>query len=100
MNQPTFEQQLAAELQKFGCEYHITSADVMREFAELDVKVQAAALDPEDLALVIIDRLNEAGIMELVHSAVRNAVLDMATECFAVECDSAFARIAQEAAHG
>lgn len=100
MNTSTFEGQLTAELQKFGCEYHITAADVMHEFSELDVKEQAARLDPEDLALVILDRLNEAGFMELTHTAVRTAVTDMLVNHFNVECDAAFAAIAREAPHG
>ena len=100
MKQPTFEERLAAELKKFGCEYRVTVADILREFAELDLKTQAAALDPEDLALSIMNNVNEAGILELVQTAIRTAVSDMLVQRFAHECEAAFVEIEQEAAHG
>lgn len=100
MNQSTFEERLAAELQKFGCEYRVTVADILREFAELDVRQPAAALDPEELALLIRDRINEAGILELVQTALRNAVTDLLVRNFSAECEAAFVRIAEEAQHG
>ncbi len=85
MNQQIFEKQLAAELQKFGCEYAVTCEDVMREFATLDVREQAVILDPEDLALVIVNNIQEAGLMELVHIAVRTAVMDRLAEISSVD---------------
>jgi hypothetical protein len=105
MNQQTFEEHLAAELQKFGCGYTVTIEDVMREFAALDVRAQAAGLDPEDLALAVINSINEAGIMELIHTAMRTAVLDMLVENFSADCEVLFAEIAksgqdQEVSHG
>lgn len=80
MNQQTFEQHLEIALKKFGCEYVIAVDDVMSEFAELDASEQAADLDPEDLALAIVNNFNEAGFMELVHAAVNSAVTDMLTQ--------------------
>jgi hypothetical protein len=95
MNQQTFEQHFAAELQKFGCEYTVTSEDVMREFAALDVRAQAVELDPEDLALAIVNNINEAGIMELIHSAMRTAVLDMLAEKSGTDREALFAEMLQ-----
>ena len=85
MNQQIFEKQLAAELQKFGCEYTVSCEDVMQEFAVLDAREQAVILDPEDLALVIVNNINEAGFMELVHTAVRTAVMDKLAEKSSVD---------------
>jgi len=85
MNQQTFEQHLAAELQKFGCEYTVTCEDIMREFAALDAREQAVILDPEDLALVIVNNINGAGFMELVHTAVRTAVMDKLAEKYGLD---------------
>lgn len=96
MNQQTFEQHLVAELQKFGCEVHITAGDILREFCKLELREQAASLDSEDLALLILDCLNEASFMELAHSAVRTAVTDMLTRQFGVD----HGNIPQEALHG
>jgi protein-disulfide isomerase-like protein with CxxC motif len=52
----------------------------MREFAALDVREGTASLDPEDLALAIVNNIQEAGFMELVHTALRTAVLNLLAE--------------------